>query len=264
MKVKNWCDVVSSKRYQDVKATLRARIESGLHAPGSKIPATSELIREFGVSSITIRRALRDLEAEGLLYGHQGLGVFVSNHPRINRSLNPPYMKSIGDQMQLVGIRPGIRELSSSLRVPDAAVLATLSLPAETLVYTHEKVVLADDRPIGYDVTYLPRAIGERLRSDLGCDFIMPILEKNKIAYRSVQYRIEACALAHREVAALGAAVGSPLLSIKYSPIDLDGEPILLGHMVTRAEWFSYDFRVEHPGQRSKGSSQESIFEHQL
>ncbi len=237
-----------SKRYEQVKSTLRSRIETGDYKRGEKIPSNAELIREFGVSSITIRRALRDLEVEGVLYGHQGLGVFVSNRPRINRSLNPPYITSLGDQMRRAGVEPGIRELSFSLLVPETDVLAALKLPPDSLVFKHERVILADNRPIGLDVTFLPRALGEKLRSDMGHEFLMPILAKHQIAYAAVRYRLEACSLTPRDAAALESSVGSPLLSIRYSPVDAEDRPIFLGHMVTRAEWFSFDFRVEHSG----------------
>jgi GntR family transcriptional regulator len=250
-----------SKRYENVKSVIRARIRSGEYAPGSRIPTSNRLISEFKVSSITVRRALRDLEIEGLLSGQQGVGVFVSNRARINRPMNPPFIKSLGDHMLLAGVEPGLRELSFTLLVPDAEVLEVLKLPEESVVYRHEKVVLADNRPIGLDVTFLPRAVGEVLRQDLGSDFVMPSLERNRIAYSTIWYRLEACSLTEQQEATLESPIGTPMLSIKYAPIDIDGQPVLLGHMVTRAEWFSFDFCVDHPGGQSADTVGQSIFE---
>jgi GntR family transcriptional regulator len=253
-----------SKRYESVKLALRARIAAGHY--GEKIPSGSELIREFGVSVITVRRALRDLEMEGLLMGHQGLGVFVSNRPRINRSLNPPFIKSLGDQMRLAGVEPGIRELSFSLVVPESAVLAALDLPPDTPVCKHERLLLADGRPIGLDITYLPRALGDRLRADMGHEFMMPLLEGHRIPYAAVRYRLEACSLTERDAPALESPVGSPLLSIRYSPVDASERPLFLGHMMTRAEWFSWEFQVEHPASArtpSKAAPPHQSQEHQ-
>lgn len=241
------------KRYESVKAALRARIENGAYQRGERIPSGNELVREFGVSVITVRRALRDLEMEGLLIGHQGLGVFVSNQPRINRSLNPPYIKSLGDQMRLAGVEPSIRELSYSLLVPDSVVLAALRLRTNSLVYRHERLVLADNQPIGLDITYLPRALGDRLRTDIAHEFLMPLLDKHQIQYSAVRYWLEACSLTERDAAALGSPVGSPLLSIRYSPVNAVDRPLFVGHMMTRAEWFSWEFCVDHPG--SNGQS---------
>ncbi|HEY6579155.1 MAG TPA: GntR family transcriptional regulator, partial [Rhizomicrobium sp.] len=73
--------------YETVKSALRDRIVSGRYQPGQKIPSESELIREFGVSAITVRRAVRDLTIEGRLIGRQGLGVLVADRRRITRSL---------------------------------------------------------------------------------------------------------------------------------------------------------------------------------
>jgi GntR family transcriptional regulator len=243
-----------TKRYELVKSALRSRIETGAYRRGERIPSGTELMREFGVSVITVRRALRDLEMEGLIIGHQGLGVFVSNQPRINRSLNPPYIRSLGDEMRRAGVEPGLRELSSALIVPENSVLAALLLPADTVVHKHERVVLADNRPVGLDITYMPRALGDKLRPDMGHDFLMPILDRHEISYAAVRYRLEACSLTEREASALESPVGSPLLSIRYSPVDAADRPLFLGHMMTRAEWFSWEFRVEHAGATPGGS----------
>ena len=86
----------------------------------------------------------------------------------------------------------------------------------------------------------------------------MPILAKHRIAHAAVRYRLEACSLAARDAAALESPVGSPLLSISYSPVDADDKPIFLGHMVTRAEWFSFEFRVEHPAAATRTEEFES------
>ncbi|MFM0742237.1 GntR family transcriptional regulator [Paraburkholderia xenovorans] len=56
---------------------LRERIVSGGYPAGSLIPKEEDLCTYFGVSRITARRALTDLEAQGYVYRRQGLGTFV-------------------------------------------------------------------------------------------------------------------------------------------------------------------------------------------
>ena len=74
--------------YAQVAEELRRRIVQGVYGPGSRIPSEADLVREFQVSAITVRRTVRDLQFEGLLVGRQGLGVFVSDKRRIRRSLS--------------------------------------------------------------------------------------------------------------------------------------------------------------------------------
>ena len=73
--------------YERVKSELRRRIAHGDYGPGHRVPSESELVEAFGVSTITVRRAIRELIAEGLLIGRQGLGVFVADNRRIVRDL---------------------------------------------------------------------------------------------------------------------------------------------------------------------------------
>ena len=64
--------------YQQLKQRLRDEIERGDYKPGDQLPAEPELIQQFGVSRITVRQALSDLAAEGLVVRRHGKGTFVA------------------------------------------------------------------------------------------------------------------------------------------------------------------------------------------
>lgn len=63
---------------QRIAQDIREKIASGEYRPGDKLPSLRELIVLYGVSAEPVRSALLILQAEGLLEGHQGKGVFVS------------------------------------------------------------------------------------------------------------------------------------------------------------------------------------------
>lgn len=67
--------------YQQVAADIRRRIVAGDMAVGSQIPPHRELAAEYGVSVITINKALSGLVSEGLLHSHVGRGTFVMVRP---------------------------------------------------------------------------------------------------------------------------------------------------------------------------------------
>lgn len=70
---------MSSKKplYEQIKATIDRRIETKEWPPNFQIPSEEELASEFGVSRLTVRRALRELQADGVLLRIQGQGTFV-------------------------------------------------------------------------------------------------------------------------------------------------------------------------------------------
>src|SRR5438270_775114 len=65
-------------KYRHVKQVVLARIADGTWRPGSLLPAEPELCREFGVSRITVRKAIGDLVHEGKIHTVQGKGTFVT------------------------------------------------------------------------------------------------------------------------------------------------------------------------------------------
>jgi GntR family transcriptional regulator of arabinose operon len=64
-------------KYLHVKAALLREIESGRWAPGARLPSEAALVRQFGLSRITVGRAVKDLQAAGLIARRAGSGTFV-------------------------------------------------------------------------------------------------------------------------------------------------------------------------------------------
>ena len=64
--------------YREVAADLQARISSGEYPPGTQIPSYAQLAKLYSVSVTTVQRAILILQAQGVLVGVQGRGVFVA------------------------------------------------------------------------------------------------------------------------------------------------------------------------------------------
>ncbi len=67
----------SPPAYLRIANTLAGRITSGVYAADSRLPSGSELCREFGVSPMTVRRAVAILGTRGLISGEKGRGIFA-------------------------------------------------------------------------------------------------------------------------------------------------------------------------------------------
>jgi GntR family transcriptional regulator len=77
----------STPLYEQIKSVLRDQIVSGKLVPGEMMPTEHELCAIFGVSRITVVRALNELAAAGFVERVQGKGTLVSNQ-RIEENLN--------------------------------------------------------------------------------------------------------------------------------------------------------------------------------
>jgi GntR family transcriptional regulator, arabinose operon transcriptional repressor len=68
-------------KHLQVFTTIRREIESGHYKVGDRLPSEAELVQRFGHSRITVGRALRDLQAEGLIERRAGSGTYVRETP---------------------------------------------------------------------------------------------------------------------------------------------------------------------------------------
>jgi GntR family transcriptional regulator len=72
--------------YRQLADQLRAAIDAGEYQPGRRIPSIQALVRETGLAVETIRRSIKALVDEGVVYTVQGRGTFVAKRP-------PPALK---------------------------------------------------------------------------------------------------------------------------------------------------------------------------
>lgn len=230
--------------YRTVATELRDRIKRGIYRPGQRVPTEAELVREFRVSGITVRRAIRDLVLEGRLQGRRGAGVFVCERRRVVRSLGDDFRASLGDEIRRAGEEPGIRELACELVEAPEDAARRLGLRPGTRVYRHEKLVLADGEPVCIDVAYLPRRLGDRVKNGLTREFVFPILLARGVSIPSIDFTVEGDMLSEAESRLLGLPVGSFALVVNYTPLDTDDRPLMTGRSVSRADRFTYAFRL--------------------
>ena len=66
-------------KYQQILENIKNDILSGRYQPGQKLPSEAALLKRFGASRITVRRALRELQQAGLVQRRKGSGTYVGN-----------------------------------------------------------------------------------------------------------------------------------------------------------------------------------------
>ena len=73
--------------YAKVKQHLKEQLSRGRWTPGALMPSEAELVAQFGVSRMTVNRALRELQGEGLVDRVQGVGTFAAQLYRVSSTL---------------------------------------------------------------------------------------------------------------------------------------------------------------------------------
>lgn len=230
--------------YSDVVAALRTRIARGTYPPGSRLPSLSELTKEFGVSAITVRRALRDLTYEGLVIGHQGRGVFVKTQPRIHRVLAGDPDRSIGDEIGRAGFTPRLEEIDHGIVEASDDVAARLGVRPGARIFQHQKLTFANDEPVALHMLHLRPALARRLRPELSKLFLFRLLDRHGITIENLKCQFSSTTLSEEHTHLFQLPAGQPMMRVDYTPTGTDGKPLLLGTTICRPERFVFEVNL--------------------
>ncbi|WP_432992852.1 GntR family transcriptional regulator [Dactylosporangium sp. CA-233914] len=209
-------------KHYAVKAELLSLLaELGV---GALLPAERELAATYGVARSTVRQALQELTIEGRLKAFRGRGTFVAA-PKL---IQPLGLVSYTEAVREQGRRPG-RQVVTIESVPaGSAHAAELRIPAQTHVYHLERILLADDEPLGLESTYLPvRRFPDLLDGfDPTTSLYRHVSTRYGLVYTEARERIETVLSTPRDAQLLGINPAVPMLLIQRLSFDQRGEPI--------------------------------------
>lgn len=211
--------------YAQVEAILASNIANGTFPPGSRLPNEDELVERFAVSRTTIRQTIQNLIRRGLIEIRRGKGTFVTQ-PKITQELTE--LSGFVEDMQSLGRQASARVLDKQIVPANESIAHQLALTTGTRVVRIQRVRLADNAPLSFDETYLPREIGEKImENDLETEPIFSLLEqKYKIPLLEAEYRLEAVSADTTVARALGVAIGSPIFLIERTSYSVEQRPI--------------------------------------
>jgi DNA-binding GntR family transcriptional regulator len=239
--------------YNDVAIELRSQIAQGDYAPGSRLPSLNELVGQFNVSAITIRRALGELMHEGLVEGHQGLGVFVKTIPKIHRVLAGDPNSTIGDEIARAGFRPHLTEIDFAQIKANEEIASRLKVPAGSNVFRHQKLTLADDEPVALHTLFLRPKLANLLRDKLNNVFIFKLLEDRKVAIANLKCEFSAVPLSEQQARVFQLQPGQPMMRVDYTHYGRNGIPLVVGQTVCRADRFVFEVNLPRKTRARRG-----------
>jgi len=203
---------------------LQEQIEHGLLSSGCKLPAERKLSEVFATTRITLREALVQLEAQGLIYREERRGWFISP-PRLTYDLikRSHFHAMVREQ----GREPSTQLLGARLQPAPAAVCEALQLPPLSSVIQLCRTRRIDGRLVLYVEHYLnPVFFPEILEQDLSRPLTELYADRYGLHYGQVEFEIMPTALHADAAAALKVSAGSPGLRISRVNHDQQGRLI--------------------------------------
>lgn len=221
--------------WTSIAAALSGEIASGHYRPGDRLPTEADLAARFGVNRHTVRRALADLAARGLVHARRGAGVFVAAKPTdypIGRRVR------FHQALSAAGQQPTKEVLRLETRRADAREAEALDLTAEALVHVYEGLSLGDGVPLSIFRSVFPAArfpgllqALDDLRSVTAALATQGLTDYTRASTRITAKRATATQALHLRI-----PEGAPILRSVGLNVDPDGSPIEFGHT-----WFAGD-----------------------
>ena len=195
--------------YEQVKAWIKQHIGSGQWKPGDPVPSEAALMQQFGISRMTVNRALRELAAEGLVTRIQGSGTRVAQLHRISSRLT---IRDIHEEVVERGHVHTTRVIRAEREKAGAEVAVSLGLRSGATVFHTVLIHMENGVPIQYEDRYVnPAAAPEYLDTDFTqTSPTLHLLQHAPLTEAS--YSIEACLPTAPEAKALAIKRTEPCL----------------------------------------------------
>lgn len=221
--------------YHQLEAILREQISRGEFKPNDRLPAEQEIAAQYDISKVTVRQALSNLAATGIVRREQGRGTFVAE-PRF--AAGPRELTSFSQEMRQRGLRPSSVVLERQVIPAHGAVAEKLGLREGDRVYYIRRLRLADGIPMGIQTAYIHVDLAPNLLdADLATGSLYEVLEqKYGLVPRRAREVHLAVAVAPEESRYLCIPAGSPALAAERVTFADDGRVIELVRSVMRGD----------------------------
>jgi GntR family transcriptional regulator len=229
--------------YSRIEAVLASEIADGDLKVGDQLPTEDSLMVRFGVSRITVRRAIQNLVGRALVEIRRGKGTFVAA-PKITQELTE--LSGFVEDMHALGRKPTARVVSKEIVPADATVANQLALTKGERVVRIRRVRLADGVPLSFDETYLPLDIGKKIIADnLKVEPIFSLLErKYDVPLIEAEYKLDAVAADTEVAAALKVKRRSPIFRIERTSYSTGSRPVDYERLYYRGDLVRFATRL--------------------
>jgi GntR family transcriptional regulator len=217
---------VAAPLYRQLAETLQQSLESGKFGAHAPLPAERELAVTYQVSRETVRKAIRLLEEQGVLYSDHGRGTFAA--PEAVRQMSR-FLDSFTEDTLKRGGTPGQQIVLMEQVAANMAIASLLNVEPNLPLLRIKRVRLMNGTPVGLQDSYLKLPAGtvlERKELERKGSLYRMLIEDLGIKPSESLESVGAVAASPDEAALLGVAPGTPLLICERVMLSDRREPI--------------------------------------
>lgn len=221
--------------YYQIFKYFEKQIREGKLQPGDALPTEMEIAERFDISRMTVRRAISELAAAGMVYTQKGKGTFVAR-PRLDKvvfNLNNFY-----DEIRQKGMVPHAELLEARIIKADEELAKRLGIAVNTRCLYFRIVITADGEPLAYETKYtVYTKQSPILESQLKDPLLSRLAEEHSDSIPSSSKKVLMASQATEEEAkVLGVSPGIPVFLMIQTIYNADGKIIAWGKSVFRGD----------------------------
>jgi GntR family transcriptional regulator len=237
-------------KYLSVREHLRRRVSA--LPEHTQLPPEPQLCAEYGVSRITLRRAVDGLVADGHLVREQGRGTYVTR-PAIRHEYRESFVHRIAgfnSVMTETGAQVGTAVLAQRIAPAPAPVAGELALDVGDPVVELERLRSVDGAPNHVAHSFLPAGLYPKAaEQDFSEGSLYEYLRREYAAdLAHARIVVDVGTADHEEADLLRVVAGSPLLVVRTTVRDSGGHPLVHSYSRLRPDVSQVEFEVSVGG----------------
>lgn len=239
-------------KYHRVYLVLRQQLDEGRFTDG--LPGELVLMESFGVSRVTVRRALEQLATEGLITRHPGRATRPTRAraapgPAGGEAPSQTRLSGLLENLVSMGLRTSVDVISlETLAAPDAVAQAVGIAPGDR-VQKAVRVRSTREGPLSRMTTWVPLSVARPFtRRELGKKPILLLLEEAGVRVGRAEQTLTAVLADAESAQQLDVPIGGPLLAVRRLIYDDKDRPVQWLHGLYRPDRYEYQMQLSRVG----------------
>lgn len=210
--------------YQQLADSLRDKIYEGKYAFGDKLPSERSLAEKFGISHLTVRKALAILEEEGMLLRVQGKGTFVRAQ---KYSIDMQHLDGFSSMFGQQGITITNKVLYSGVREAGFKYSRIFGIPREEPVFELIRLRQNGEDPVALEYNILPtKRVPHVEEYDYSLYSLWDVYRQTGIQLVEENQKLEIVKVFNPQADLLNVEEGADMLMLSSTALDASGKVI--------------------------------------
>ncbi|MGW7106219.1 GntR family transcriptional regulator [Streptomyces xanthophaeus] len=243
-------------RYLQIAEDIVQQIRAGALKPGDQVPSEAEMVGRYGVSGGTIRKAMLEIRASGLVDTRHGKGSYVKARPPVRHRSSDRFRRSLRQggkaaylaESEQSGATAKVSVIYIGPMEAPEGIAERLGVDVGTQVLARRRLYFRNGTPVETATSYLPwdvvRDIPELFAENPGGGGIYARLEEHGHVFAEFVETLQARPAAKAEASELALSPGAPVVHLLRNAVTEEGRVVEVCDTLMAADQFVFEFRI--------------------